>query len=537
MTWIGLRRRLRGLARRKGPRRPGVPLNHQSTNNNAPFIASARHQSLLILLLGLLSAHLAHRESERIDLQSSFAYLERVLPTIELVRDERYHPADKPTVLLADRVDSADGAVQPLARSLPEAKLRELTVLGPSSLFATRQDPEGFCRPRLRQLLDAPRQSPEPRQLRLGTEQESATGLTPAREPLRLHVRMPWATERTEGGTADPSDIFLATFPSTECWASPRNDPFFVVRYSKSTEQANDETAEASNYSYGVVLLDAISTKLLGIRWILYEESYRSFIADPSLEEIFGFRLPLKVLDESFLRKFLLDKARDVTNRPYLATELDEAIAAALEKSYVQEATEFWGLPVATRSAAALLPFVLLGLSVSLLYRIKRISPDGELGSEPWILIRPNGPVERCGAVIWATALFAALAGVTWLHWVYRGPEWGLVQAYWRQAAEVPDLSGVPPGTEIPQYFRPGWLRLQAVLYAFQTSLPWNLAASALSAALLLRSVIYLRQLMIPRAATGVLSASETHHHGEDAPRTAEQGEGPDLADNKRAPE
>ena len=128
----------------------------------------------------------------------------------------------------------------------------------------------------------------------------------------------------------------------------------------------------------------------------------------------------LKAVDATVLKRLVLTRATAMDGRMYSLPDLDAAIRVVLDGGRTDSAADLWGVRVAARTAVPVIPGVLLGLAVSLLYRVRRIGPSGHLLNEPWIAVRPRGVVEATAAITWAISLFAAALSVTWVVLVYQ---------------------------------------------------------------------------------------------------------------------
>lgn len=83
--------------------------------------------------------------------------------------------------------------------------------------------------------------------------------------------------------------------------------------------------------------------------------------------------------------------------------------------------TQYWGLSFRAAIASIAVQLGLLGLSVTLLHRTRRLGQAVDDDEEPWLLIDARGPFERAGAGIWKLGIALSSLPPLFAVWVYWG--------------------------------------------------------------------------------------------------------------------
>ena len=84
---------------------------------------------------------------------------------------------------------------------------------------------------------------------------------------------------------------------------------------------------------------------------------------------------------------------------------------------------------------------VVLALSLSFLYRVRRLNPGRDLRDEPWGVLQPWGKVEVVGSALWALVTAFGVGAVGWALWVYEGGVVGVGAAVQMKIADGMDIS------------------------------------------------------------------------------------------------
>lgn len=84
----------------------------------------------------------------------------------------------------------------------------------------------------------------------------------------------------------------------------------------------------------------------------------------------------------------------------------------------------FLGLSASPRVAAIGLPFLYLSLCFLVWQRVRHIQANATVIQEPWILLAPNGYLEKIGALIWKIMLASVPLLVMWAALLFSQPTW-----------------------------------------------------------------------------------------------------------------
>ena len=396
--------------------------------DNSRYIASARRLCLLILALGLVAAQSARDESRYQAAQTLYPYVEKVLTVAKAIRYGKWKkgrrsekagilgPAPKGLELLVPMVGDA-------------AKMHLVEFAGGSSTLATSADPTNNCNPKVYQLNSAP-----------GNKQEM----------LALWVLQSLST--ADDAQARFKNTFIVQFDASCPELHNLFDPFLVVQY------------DESNRGEGIVLSDGVLQRL-GIDWPPpndQEERLRD-----------SDRKQLTTVDLTLLKGLVLSEARAATHRNYAVGDVDTALQAIL-RGPGADSLDMWGVRIRAALVPLLFPIALLSLAFSLLYRLRRIDPSGDIEGEPWVVVRPDGIVERVGAAAWSIMPIIAAAGVTWATWVHHHSD--RMQAVWPFEFTINSIGDVPQFME--------WL--------MQTSLVWSLVFSFVAMVFLFQAMVWM---------------------------------------------
>lgn len=203
-------------------------------------------------------------------------------------------------------------------------------------------------------------------------------------------------------------------------------------------------------------------------------------------------------LDYSLLEGTVLRAAGARANRSFRATELDAAIESILTHSI--EGRDVWGFRVQPATAAIAMPFVLLALSTSILFRVLRINPQGDLLDEPWIAVAARNRWESLAALAFALLVFGSVVASAASAWVFETEARESIGAAWRFFL-TSEVGGFVDGRPV---FHRGREAIEVLLKSW---LFWCLLANALSAQMLGRSMARARRLGRVGAFAGERSA------------------------------
>ena len=453
--------------RRLRRRRDDAPTNDR-------FIASARQQSLWLFALGLFSAQLAWTESSRQETYMVYSYLDRVLRIVSNVQDRSNWTSlpDRRTSLssILEMYDGPEGEMHPPGDYVPPLIRHLAAMVGDNHVtdiefnpetprIATRADPAGSCNVTVRQL--GPSRADLPDRLAIVARNESRA-IT-----LRREARV------------EPNRAFLVEFGNC-LLLSP---PFIIVEYGDGA--AGISVAREISDSLGVQWQDAYNRSLSPQLQAQARERYKRLFTADQWTRLSAFDPPtLGVLDLTMVRNLILEKAREITDNYYQMKDLDPAIGVIL--TGMDQPRDLWGLRLARQVAASGLSILLVILSVSLLYRIRRIDRQKGPINEPWLVIGPRGVVERVAAVLWAVALVGVVGVVTWTVIVHEGEDWDNVSGWLNNL--------VMSYNYYPEHISANlWETVGRIV--FSSSLLWGLALNVVAAVLLLavcRQILHL---------------------------------------------
>ncbi|MDE0005601.1 MAG: hypothetical protein OXQ29_23165 [Rhodospirillaceae bacterium] len=370
--------------------------------DNGEYVASARRIALLLVAVGMLSAQVGCEELQRRAAADLYGYLEKVLVIGEAIAG-------------GIAADGGDGTVRPLPVSAPWERM--LAAMAGSAYGTVKVDFDGTG-PRFATAGDATGRCPVS-----VSRVVAADGAEDAR--VALAVMRPAQWEHMPEQAVGFGNVFLVDLghPCVPSWQDGRR---FLV--AKLREQEDD---------FALVLGDGVYERL-EVVWFLYRvksrmtlqdaedrEAVRSdlfgnFLTTAQLERLDGYAYPfLKASHRAFLQELVLRHASEAKAGFYEPEEwrraAREMAAAALQPAGL------WGFAFERRVAVRVATLVVLALSVSFHYRMRRLNPARDLRDQPWIALLPWGWGEVARASLWALLTGLAVAAVGWALWVYEG--------------------------------------------------------------------------------------------------------------------
>ena len=432
---------------------------------NDRFIASARQHSLWIFAVGLFSAQLAWTESARQETYMVYSYLERVLRIVSVVQDRSsWQPSlDAGTSFssMLELYEGPEGEMHATGDYVPVLIRHLAAMAGDNTLtniwfpdgtpqIITRADPAGNCHFTVRQL--GPSRADPPDKLVLVVKNESSA--------IHLRSEPEVALENTFFVEFGNCLLLSPPFMIAEYGADALGVSFVQEIDDSLDVQWKDDYDRSLSPQLQTQARDRVKRRFTSAQWV------RLSAFDPPA---------LGVLDVNMVKNLILEKAHEVNDEYYQMTELDSAIRVIL--TGVEQPQELWGLQLAPQSAALGLSALLVAISVSLLYRIRRIDREKGPINEPWIVIGPRGPVERVAAVMWPAALVGVAGVVMWTVIVYEGETWDNISGWLNNLAMSYNY--------YPDHISANlWMTVSRAV--FGSGLFWGLALNAVAALLLL---------------------------------------------------
>ena len=417
--------------------------------DNSRYIASARRHCLLILALGLVAAQSARDESQYQAAQGLYSYVEKVLTVTYAIMEDNWQSSDSPlSVANISQIPKGLEVLQPMVGDAVIAK--RIRLAEQSGTFATSADPTNNCDPSVHVLYAGPKNG---------------------EEKLAL-----WVLQSLNSGDdfqARYEKAFVVLFHSSCPELRDVIDTFLVLRYDDSSPKI------------GVVLSDDILWRL-GVYWlrspseVVSETRAKStpeavgHLSDDQVKRLKNFdRKQLTTLDLTLLEGIVLKEARAATQRAYATTEVEGALRAILEDPGAEK-LDMWGIRIPADLLPLSFPIALVTLGFSLLYRLRCIDPSRDIIEEPWVVVMPEGTVERVGAAAWSITPLVAAGGVIWATLSHHPLE--QLQAAWRL-----EISFSTTGDVLPFEW---WL--------MKTSLAWSLVIEFVAVLFLLQATIWM---------------------------------------------
>jgi len=277
----------------------------------------------------------------------------------------------------------------------PESYMHKVEFAQGPGVLATSADPTNTCDPQMYKLGD---------------------GETRDSEKLAL-----WVLSSLNAGDdlqANFEDTVIVWFDASCPLLGNLTDTLLVVRYGESRQRR------------GVALSDRVLSHL-GLSWLRSPSEVMSrsraksipeavgHLSDDQEKRLKGFdRKQLTTVDLTLLNGIVLSEAKEIAYRGFKISKVDEALRAILHDTGTDQ-MDVWGVRVRANLLPLLFPVALLALAFSLLFRLRRIDPDGDLLTEPWVVVMPRGVSERIGAAVWSMVPLGAAAGVIWATWVH----------------------------------------------------------------------------------------------------------------------
>ena len=393
--------------------------------DNGKYVASARGIALLLVAVGALSGQLGYEESQRRAAAELYGYLEKVLVVGEAVAAGE--------LALAAGESAAAGAGQAAVAA------GELVADGGEKRGPSVGIPGGW-----RPMLDAMAGDAH-RPVRVDVEGMGPEFATVGDATGRCPVTV-WRYVASD--EASDARVALAVMRPSQWEHMPEQavafENLFLVRLGFGCVPMWKERAEYlvaklgdDDEDFALVLEDRVYERLKVV-WFRYRvnsrmtlqdvedrEAVRSavfgeFLTGAQLGRLDGYAYPfLKASHRGFLQELVLEHAVEATGRSYGAKEWRQAtrdMAAA-----VLEPTGLWGFAFERQIAARAATLVVLALSASFLYRVRRLNPGRDLRDEPWGVLQPWGRAEVLGAAFWALVTVLGVAAVGWALRVYEG--------------------------------------------------------------------------------------------------------------------
>ena len=449
-----------------------MPTPECKATDNAAYVSSARHLCLLLLGLGLLCVQLTCSELDRQRTYETFAYVEKALAVASAL-----------TQSSASAIDTEVDIFETVDPNRSSTTLHHITeMVGSSSVLerdikdgslATRADPNNACTVRAFDL------NP-PHAANIHEQDMVVIGVravSPSTELTLLTHSEPWSTT-------------VVIFPEQcdhDSWIA---DPdFIILKYRRELDEEAVHTA---------VVLPEVVLQRLGFPPVPFLSpqdvlngiiSSSVVIAKPEqsrrlLEAGYGFMM---AVDYRLIQESVLRQAESRANQTFHAHELDDAIRSILIRFV--ERRDVWGFKVDAATAAILIPFLILALSTSLLFRVRRIDPDRDLMSEPWLMMAARGRWETLTAYSFVALVLGSVIAAAVSAWVFESDARASIRSAWRLFLFPVTDTYVD---ETPAYER-GREAVQSLLLSW---LSWCLAANAISAYAVVVSVARVRRLV-----------------------------------------
>ena len=387
--------------------------------DNGKYVASARGIALLLVAVGALNAQLGYEESQR-RAADLCGYLEKMLVVGEAVAAGELAVAAGESAAAGESEAAGEVAAgggeatsasvgisgdwQPTLAAMAGGAYRPVQVKfdGTGPRFATVGDATGRC--------------PVTMWRYVASDEEID-------EKVALAVMRPSHWEHMREQAVAFENVFLVRL-GVRCMPAWDERAGFLV-----AKVGDDEK------DFALVLGDRVYDRL-EVVWFLYRvnsrmtlqdvedrEAVRSavfgeFLTAAQLERLDGDAYPfLKASHRAFLEELVVEHAVEAKGRAYGAEEWREALRDMA--SAVQEPTGLWGFAFERRFAVRAATLVVLALSASFLYRVRRLNPGRDLRDEAWGVMQPWGGVEVVVAAAWALVTVLGVAAVGWALWVY----------------------------------------------------------------------------------------------------------------------
>ena len=359
--------------------------------DNGRFIASARQHCLLIIAVGFVSGQLACLESERSTTYATFAYLEKAFAVVSAMRDHVYDATAPLSTDLSD-VDVPHDWHTPLVGLAGTSSLRTIPLdSNLTERLRTRTDPTGEgCRPEIYEF--GPPEMSDWQSIKIGNISNTDTD--------------GWSIAR-------PNKTFLIAMSLCSGPDFAGSHAYVVVEYGQKQYGMVFHQGIYDRLAYGPYGLNG---RHLDLRNVDFAD-YASLPRDGETQLLLAVRL-------TSLKNLVLRRALAIDGNPYSLSQLETAVDVVLQNVRRNSTPELWGVRVPARAAVLMIPGILLGAIISLLYRIRRIDPKRDLSSEPWIVVGPSGVIETAAAAAWVVSLFAATGSAAWTVLVYHGEDW-----------------------------------------------------------------------------------------------------------------
>ena len=372
-----------------------------------------------------LCAQLTWAELDRKQDYETFSYVEKVTSAITTL-------AAPPNSTTEPEVDLLD-TVDPERKSTMLAHITTMVgssnvlerVIKDESLLATRSDPTNSCTLRAFDLNPPPPASV--------FEQDMVV--------ISVVGRFP-AYRRYYFTNTKPQFTTVVAFPERCEEHSWIDDPnFLVLKYTDEIFDDSGEVVQNPPLYTAVVLPEVVSQRLeIEHRSVIGPESFADGLMGRGVviatrgqskrlvDAGYDF---LTAIDYRLLQYTVLRRAESRANRTFRTSELDFALQSILKHSV--EGREVWGFSMHAATAAILMPFLILGLSISVLFRIARLDQDGDLISEPWILMASRNPWETFAANVFAVLLLGSIIASTISTWIFETEAIASIRLAWRR--------------------------------------------------------------------------------------------------------
>lgn len=448
--------------------------------DNSKFVASARRHCLLTFVFGMVAMQWAWDESTHNAALRLYPYVEKVFKVASAVESEDWK-AGEYSVGAAEWSRGLPGSLNllgPLAG--PEVEMEYLQLEGAPGKLATSSDPTSNCF--------------------LAVFRFNWVETSEGR--LALWVLVDSRSMLHSQG--DFADARAVSFPLGCAELGEPQDPFLVVRY-ESAEQAKRTgvvLADSVLLRLGIDTLDSSPREVTTAKLAEQIDGAVGHLSDDQMERLRGFdRRQLTTLDLNFLGGVVVSKAREITRQNFQPGDVEGAFQAILRAPGTADPYVMWGVRLGRDLVLIAFPVGLLALAFSLLYRLRRIDPRADVLDEPWVVILPEGFVERLGATVWAVMPVAAGVGVVWATWEHH-IEVRSEAYFW--------LSTIDAGRSMI-------LVVRFLSWLLQTPLFWSFVVELVAVVFLVQAAVRMRRLGAKEMSNGLVGRGAKPVAREDA--------------------
>jgi hypothetical protein len=356
-------------------------------------IKSARLLALTIFGIGVVAIQIGWGEMARRERQDLFGYLEKILVANQIAPEATQSRGDP------SRLDLGDLSDVPDLKGVLEAKAQEVNVKAGG--FRTHADPYELCRPRLFRLSYGPEHPP----LRLLWFEAQCARVQSFNEPVIL----------LEGQQSEVAEVMVP--PEIEQIMSAQSGPTI-----SSTDHAQ--------------IADAHYLKDIVVGLLKDPRGFTASYAEQG-------EIPPGVKTVDSVERFVLATATRITGTLFLsgngdAKDTAEAFGALVSADTAKRS--ILGFAVEPHLAVMVLPVILVGLSFSFWYRVRRIVAPLDDVREPWLPLAPRGRMERIGAELFALAIILVPAAAYWAVIAYDPDSLRDLKAAWSLSVNGPSL-------------------------------------------------------------------------------------------------